>query len=929
MAGFNRSKPFLYDQCDKFPNVIRAVQEHWLAPPYKKQHGVNKLRLLHPDFDGFGNSAMTKEVASKIRVGRPFGGTGFLYHKKFSSAIKPLVKYKHERVSVMSISSNIGNIIFLSCYLPYFNTSDLQNQKIVYQDTLSYIENVMNDHRGSLFVLGLDMNCNIFDDSHVYSLMLRDMMIRNNLISSFELVDNFDHVAEFTRCDVKTGSYTLIDGILISRSLANHTSNIQILDLGDNVSDHRPVEIDLSISLCVIPLESKRQISTVNWSKLTTDAISNYQSIMTAKLDDIDIPFYDLLHGDKLCLCNSHQKSIETYYQSIVDAVLYADSHLPRTNPNLHKPFWSDEISQLKVKSIDCSLRWRDSGSPKSGPIFECKKKCSKEYKQAIRKAKLDHRQSVNRDMHSHLLSHDSDSFWKLWRRKNREAGSTITRVEGEVTKNGIVSAFQTHFQQVYANGDTPSHESLRREFLDKFDSYFNLNINESIAPMFLSWSDMLDVLSQLKTGKASSGAIKPEHILHGSVKLALHLHLLFNSLIQHGTVISDFCKGTITPVIKDSEGDFSSCSNYRGITLGNLFSKLMEIAIDKKIEPFLHTDWLQFGFKKKTSTSHALFTLKKTVDFFTNRKTDVFVAFLDCSKAFDRISHYGLFIKLIERKIPLCILLILIAWHLSMTCRVKWDDVFSDEFAVPLGTKQGGISSPKFFSLYVDDLINVLRKSGVGCHIINLFVACVMFADDIALVSPSRSALQKLIHICESYCKKFCLNFNAKKSKIMVFGRSHHDSFSPVVIDSVPIECVSEWKYLGTTVKSGKCFSFSVRQDLSKFFRATNSVLSVLTGAHEHTLLSLLHSNCVPILTYACEVKQYSAADMSDCNVAINNVYRKIFGFKDWRSIRQLREVFNFPSIYVTFQKARDRFQRSCISHCNPIIRHLSLLEP
>ena len=161
-----------------------------------------------------------------------------------------------------------------------------------------------------------------------------------------------------------------------------------------------------------------------------------------------------------------------------------------------------------------------------------------------------------------------------------------------------------------------------------------------------------------------------------------------------------------------------------------------------------------------------------------------------------------------------------------------------------------------------------------------------------------------------------------------MVFGKSFRELFSPVEIESVPIECVSEWTYLGTTIKSGKFFQFCARQDLSKFFRASNSVINVLTGAHKHTLLSLLHSNCVPIITYACEIERYSASEMSDCNLAINNVYRKIFGFKDWRSIRELREVFNFPSLYVTFQKARDRFQRSCNSHCNPIIRRLSLLD-
>ena len=51
------------------------------------------------------------------------------------------------------------------------------------------------------------------------------------------------------------------------------------------------------------------------------------------------------------------------------------------------------------------------------------------------------------------------------------------------------------------------------------------------------------------------------------------------------------------------------------------------------------------------------------------------------------------------------------------MVCRVKWGDKFSDSFNVPLGTKQGGVSSPKFFALYVDDLVKRLRNSGWGCH--------------------------------------------------------------------------------------------------------------------------------------------------------------------------------------------------------------------
>ena len=161
-----------------------------------------------------------------------------------------------------------------------------------------------------------------------------------------------------------------------------------------------------------------------------------------------------------------------------------------------------------------------------------------------------------------------------------------------------------------------------------------------------------------------------------------------------------------------------------------------------------------------------------------------------------------------------------------------------------------------------------------------------------------------------------------------MTFGRTHAVPIAPLTIAGVPLDNVSEWKYLGTTLAAGKSFSFTARPDISSFLRATNSVLNVLNDAHEHTLLTLLYTNCLPILTYACAVKQYSASDMSDCNLAMNNAFRKIFGFRDWRSIRDLRKMFNFSSIYEIFIVAQDRFFESCCTHHNPIINFIAAIS-
>ena len=115
------------------------------------------------------------------------------------------------------------------------------------------------------------------------------------------------------------------------------------------------------------------------------------------------------------------------------------------------------------------------------------------------------------------------------------------------------------------------------------------------------------------------------------------------------------------------------------------------------------------------------MYTLKTCINHFTERDSNVYVAFLDYSKAFDTISHSGLFTKLMERNVPLCFLLLIIYWYSHMHYDCKWGNSRSECFAVMCGTKQGGILSPDFFSIYINDLIKILRKTGIGCHLIDL----------------------------------------------------------------------------------------------------------------------------------------------------------------------------------------------------------------
>ena len=179
----------------------------------------------------------------------------------------------------------------------------------------------------------------------------------------------------------------------------------------------------------------------------------------------------------------------------------------------------------------------------------------------------------------------------------------------------------------------------------------------------------------------------------------------------------------------------------------------------------------------KKDTTSHAIYSLKECIYYFTSQGSSVYTAFLDCSKGFDMVNHHGLFTKLINRGIPLCFLNLLIYWYSNLTSLVKWNGVFSETFRVYSGVRQGGVLSPHLFALYIDDLISELRGLNNGCHVLDLFLACIVYADDICLLAPCRSALQLLLNTCVTYGLRWCLTYNPSKSKVMYFGKGTHST--------------------------------------------------------------------------------------------------------------------------------------------------------
>ena len=69
----------------------------------------------------------------------------------------------------------------------------------------------------------------------------------------------------------------------------------------------------------------------------------------------------------------------------------------------------------------------------------------------------------------------------------------------------------------------------------------------------------------------------------------------------------------------------------------------------------------------------------------------------------------------------------------------MRWGNDFSEWFRITAGVRQDGVLSPKLYNIYVDNLIDLLKKSGVGCYICDIFAAALFYADDICILARLR----------------------------------------------------------------------------------------------------------------------------------------------------------------------------------------------
>lgn len=767
-TGFNSAKSdFIKSLVSIHKTDFLCLQEHFLL-----RSNVFKLQNEFKDFN-FSVLPATKPD-NAISCGRPTGGLAIIWPKSLRRKVQQLKVNSPSRVQAVMVESKI---IVINCYFP----CDTQNQNFNEWELLKCFEDIrflIQSFPDKEVVLAGDLNTD-FSRNTPFVNLVRDFVLELKLSDVWW---SYPTDFTFTSCYNNRISYSTLDHFIVSDSIVNNISEAGTIHLGDNLSGHEPIYISFK-AIFEAPLNPEEVPSTVYrttgyrpcWNKADANQIQSYKEDLKSQINRINISPGIQCH-DVTCSNPSHRIDIDVFCNEILNALDSSTTrHIPpvKTPHEKKLPGWSDLVKPFQEDARFYYAVWESYGKPLNCPIHNLMKQSKNRYHYAVRSIKRQSEKLRNDKLLDHCLKGNATNIVKEFKKQNPCKVSSAVNIDGHTNSTDISNHFASIYKDLYQRHDTAD---LIYDHLDEINS--NITVDNLSEIDILTPGVVHQAISSLKKSKNDTYyTFKSDALVLGKEVLVNHLTLLLQAFLIHSYIPKDILISSLQPIVKDKLGDKCSSSNYRAIGTSSLILKLFDLIILILFGNSLALAEQQFGFLKNSSTTLCTWTVKETVNYFINRDTPVFACFLDMTKAFDLVNYSKLFMKLKDKVSPLYLRLLCYI-YLNQKCSVTWNGSHSNQFLVKNGVKQGAILSPTLFSIYIDDLFELLKLSGVGCTINNYYYGAVSYADDIVLLCPSREGLQHMINLTKSFFDNLDLIISLNitephksKTKCIAFG--------------------------------------------------------------------------------------------------------------------------------------------------------------
>ncbi|XP_063426826.1 uncharacterized protein LOC134710401 [Mytilus trossulus] len=396
---------------------------------------------------------------------------------------------------------------------------------------------------------------------------------------------------------------------------------------------------------------------------------------------------------------------------------------------------------------------------------------------------------------------HDDNpkSYWKLINdlknNDNKDHSSAVAP-----------SVWVSHFNGLYQ-----LHESFKERVakLEKKLDNLEKNVCFNNLDKLITEKEISFAISKLRCNKSPGlDNISNNMIKHSQNVLLSSLSKIFNSCLSHGLYPRNWTEGYITVLHKS--GEVTDPNNYRGLTITNAIGKLFNSILNIRLDSFLEENNVindcQIGFTRKARTSDHMFVLKCIFDKYCNTKDGrVFACFVDFHKAFDKVIHTGIRIKLLEIGVSSRFYSVIKNMYLETRSCIKIHDRIAEFFQTKLGVKQGDNLSPNLFKIFINSLPDYFTQTRDPIMLDGKLIHCLMYADDIVILSNSAEGLQEKLNELHNFCNDWCLDINTKKTKVLIFNKAGRHISQKFIFNKDELECVSNYKYLDFVVYYSK----------------------------------------------------------------------------------------------------------------------------
>lgn len=358
--------------------------------------------------------------------------------------------------------------------------------------------------------------------------------------------------------------------------------------------------------------------------------------------------------------------------------------------------------------------------------------------------------------------------------------------------------------------------------------------------------------IRKLKDGKSPGpDRINAEMLKSGIDVLARPLTDLFNEWIIAEQIPDEFANSTISLIFK--KGDILDITNYRPIALLNLIYKVFTATIDNRIEQTLSANQPceQAGFRKNYSTLDHSFVLNELISRSAEYNFDLYLIFIDYSKAFDSIEYGAVWQALSRQGVHSKIVNVLRNIYSKAQVFVK---LGSEKVPINIGrgVRQGDPLSPHLFNAVLQDCLSTVNWENYGININGRRLNHLRYADDLVLISHSAKEVQKMLNDLCNASKTVGLLINRKKTVAM-----SNRIQEPLFTESQRITYVESFIYLGVRIFFDQDLMLEINRRIGSAWRGFNRFYEFLTNRRvEMAFKARVYRMCVvPALLYGSEI--------------------------------------------------------------------------